>query len=220
MQIRKRNGRAVLWRTSWVPKGAEGNSHGYRTEKYVGSLPLAATELPVELAAKLNLEEKDLLKARILEPARRAEAERERAAAAHEADPVWRIEDALRLLDEALTRSHESHEAHGSPVSSELLARLHDAIARWPARPARRAPLSGSARSEPNVLQPVIAAMEHAASAVRAGALGAPTAGKVRTTPAYHAWSAISAHVLDSKREDTLLRALQDAGVVKRRGAG
>lgn len=215
MQIRKRNGRAVLWRTSWVPKGADGNAHGYRTEKYVGSLPLAATELPAELAAKLCPEEKDLLKARVLEPARSAEADRERAAAAHEADPVWRIEDALQLLDDALTRSHE---AHGSPVPPELLARLHDAIARWPARPARSAPLSGSARSEPDVLQQVIAAMEHAASAVRAGALGAHALGKVRTTPAYRAWSAISAHVLDSKREDTLLRALQDAGVVKRRG--
>lgn len=212
MQIRKRNGRAVLWRTSWVAKGAEGNSHGYRTEKYVGSLPLAATELPAELADRLSPDEMTLLSKRVLEPARLAAAEREQAAAAREADPGWRIADALRLLDDALERSRES------PVAPELLERLHGAMARWPAPPAGSTDSSAGDGTALAALQQVISAMARAASAVRSGALGDVPTGKVRTLPAYHAWSAIAAHVNDGKQADTLLRALQDAGVVKRRG--
>ncbi len=32
MHIKQRRGRALLYRSAWVPRGAEGNSHGYPTQ--------------------------------------------------------------------------------------------------------------------------------------------------------------------------------------------
>jgi len=35
MNIRRRGSRATLWRSEWVPKGREENSHGFKREKFV-----------------------------------------------------------------------------------------------------------------------------------------------------------------------------------------
>lgn len=58
MHIKKRNGRASLYRSRYVRMGADGNTHGFAEQAFVGSLSLDAQEIPEELAAKLSPEER------------------------------------------------------------------------------------------------------------------------------------------------------------------
>lgn len=58
MHAKRRNHRIQLYRSIYVRKGQQGNTHGYAEQQFVGSLPANATELPTELAIKLSDEEK------------------------------------------------------------------------------------------------------------------------------------------------------------------
>ena len=52
MHIKKRGNRAMLYRSSWVAKGTDGNTHGYSKQQYLGSLDLKAEDLSAELQAR------------------------------------------------------------------------------------------------------------------------------------------------------------------------
>ena len=42
MHIKNRRGRALLYRSTWVPKDVAGDTHGYNCRVYVGSIVLYA----------------------------------------------------------------------------------------------------------------------------------------------------------------------------------
>lgn len=42
MHKKVRGKSACLYRSSWVPKGTNGNTHGYAQQTFVGSLPVDA----------------------------------------------------------------------------------------------------------------------------------------------------------------------------------
>ena len=54
MHKKTRGKTAYLYRSSWVPKGANNNPHGYAQQTFVGSLPVHACALPDELASRLT----------------------------------------------------------------------------------------------------------------------------------------------------------------------
>ena len=105
MHIKKRGTRAMLYRSSWVPKGTNGNTHGYAVQHFAGSVPLDAEDLPIDLKDKFSDEEVEFLESKLFQPARAAAQEERRAAAQREADPIWRLEEAERLTLEAAHRS-------------------------------------------------------------------------------------------------------------------
>lgn len=72
MHIKRRGARAMLYRSSWVPKGASGNTHGYAVQQFVGSLPLDAEALPVDLKDIFSKDELDYLEIKRFQPARLA----------------------------------------------------------------------------------------------------------------------------------------------------
>jgi hypothetical protein len=107
MHIKIRGARAILYRSLWVPKGTCGNTHGYPVQQYVGSLPLESIEVPTDLAALLTIEEVATVDSKVCGPARCAADEAKRSAERREADPIWRLEEAARLIAEAATRSEK-----------------------------------------------------------------------------------------------------------------
>ncbi len=54
MHKKTRGKTAYLYRSSWVPKGANNNTHGYAQQTFVGSLPVHACALPDELHSRLT----------------------------------------------------------------------------------------------------------------------------------------------------------------------
>lgn len=208
MHIKTRRSYALLYRSTWVPKGSAGNTHGYTRQRYVGSIPLSAAAIPSELQTRLTPDEIAFVEARVCQPAgQRADAER-RAAEQRENDPGWRIEEASRLLCEAAERSG------GHAIQSLHLDVLQQELAKLLAKGGNRATESlGS--SDP--LGDSLTAIRSAARAVTAGRYGkAPTEG-VRTTRTYRAWAQLL-EAVQGESDGSLLRALQDKGYVKRRG--
>jgi hypothetical protein len=209
MHTKKRNGRVMLYRSSYVRKGMNGNSHGYAVQEFVGSLPASAQEVPTELAEKLSSEEREYVETKVVLPARRATeearrvAEQERRASeARERDPRWRVDDALRLLAEAakfVSQGDTRVEAGKVKVLREAL----DALAT-------------TAKLQPDPLDAVRAAVVSATAAVKAGHYGAAPAGNVRDTNVYKRWRSIGEAVDSGK--DSLLKALQEKGWARVRG--
>ena len=105
MHIKIRGARAMLYRSSWVPKGTSGNPHGYAVQQFAGSLPLDSVSLPADLANKFSSAEVRLIETKIFQPAREAAEQRVRAAEHRESDPIWRLDEATRLTLEAAERS-------------------------------------------------------------------------------------------------------------------
>lgn len=110
MNIRRRGSRATLWRTEWVPKGREGNSHGFKRERFIASIPCDAREIPDALEELLTPAELAVVHKRVVEPARAAWLQQEKSRAAREADALWRLQEALRLTEQARTRATQSYE--------------------------------------------------------------------------------------------------------------
>lgn len=48
---------AYLYRSSWVPKGTAGNTHGYAVQRYVGSIPVESRSVPDALREVLTADE-------------------------------------------------------------------------------------------------------------------------------------------------------------------
>ena len=101
MHIKIRGARAMLYRSSRVPKGAGGSTHGYAVQQFAGSLPLDSVSLPAELANKFSGPELQLLETKLFQPARQAAQEKVRAAEHRESAPIWRLDEAARLTFEA-----------------------------------------------------------------------------------------------------------------------
>lgn len=206
MHAKKRGNRVNLYRSSYVRKGENGNSHGYSAATFVGSLPVDSLEVPARLATKLSAEERQYVERVVIEPARRAVEARHRKEAEREEDPGWRIDDAMRLLSEASDRIGDGR----GLATADSLARLSQLVANIADGLSKPGP--GDRTVDP--LKEVLAALERAAQAVRDGHFGsAPKAG-AQTSEVYRSWSAITAAV-EGRDEDSLLRALQGRGWVK-----
>lgn len=207
MHIKRRGRMACLYRSRWVPKGTAGNTHGYAVQTYVGSLPSDSCALPNGLAAGLTAEERDCVERSICGPARAAADRTRQEAAQREVDPVWRLAEARRLVDEAVERSHRRRVPRDTvqPIA-EALGRVNVFGA-----PEQRPPPQ---RADP--LSDALLAVRAAASAVRDGVLGFAPASGARTTRTYTLWAQIVAEV-DGTADSSLLEALQERGFVKRR---
>ena len=222
MHIKVRGSRAVLYRSSWVPKGTCGNTHGYAVQQCAGSLPIDSVSLPAELVNKFSGPELQLLETKIFQPARQVVQQKVREAEHHESDPIWRLEEAARLAIEAAERSER-----GSVPNSRVAA-VQAALARVktitaapshslaPAAPqsGAQAPSSGQSKGDP--LSDALAAIKVARDAVVAGRYGTAQTDRARTSPAYRLWAEIL-EAVQGKRGTSLMVALQGRDFVKTR---
>jgi len=211
MHIKQRGSRAMLYRSHWVPKGTNGNSHGYSQQTFVGSLPTDAESLPCELAAKLSTDELALLETKVFKPARLAAQQKTRAVELREADPLWRLSEAERLTLEAAHRSEKA------AVPNAVLAVVQSALLR--VRTITQAPiyipLTENQRSDP--LRDALNAIKLTRDAVLAGRYGTAPVEGVRSTYPYKLWADIFETVGGSDG-NSLMRALQVKGFAKTRG--
>ncbi|MBB0025514.1 hypothetical protein [Ralstonia pickettii] len=206
MHAKRRNHRIQLYRSIYVRKGQQGNTHGYAEQQFVGSLPANATRLPAELATKLSDDEKQYVERVCLQPARdRLRAEQD-AQAAHARDPNWRLEQAADLLRAASQLM--------TPQESLLKEQGKEAIARINALMQSNALLACKAGSASDPLQVALQAVQSAARALRDGAYGQAPAENVRATQPYQLWTQIKVAV-DGSSGGSLLRALQERGFAK-----
>ena len=208
MHIKQRRGRALLYRSAWVPRGAEGNTHGYTKQFYAGSIALDATSVPAELRERLTEDEVEFVEKTVCQPARDRIADQAREADHRERDPAWRVAEAARLVEEAVERSAEQ------PLAAVTVTRLQEKVDRL--RVAGSTPTSKvAATTDP--LAEALSAVRAAAQAVATGRYGKAPAEQVRTTRTYKLWSELFELVL-GERDTSLLRALQAKGFVKKRG--
>jgi len=212
MHKKTRGKTAYLYRSSWVPKGAKNNTHGYSQQTFVGSLPVHACALPNELASRLTEPERDYVEATICRPAREAVERARRDAEQRDIDPLWRLAEAARFAAEAAERS-QRRRVHRQRVQevSDALAKVQvlDPIVETKA-PDRR----------PDSLQEALHAIRAAAAAVRSGAYGRAPENGVRSTRPYRLWSEIYEAVCGTDGDPSngsLMRALQDRGFAKSR---
>ncbi|NML45932.1 hypothetical protein HHL11_19440 [Ramlibacter sp. G-1-2-2] len=202
MHIKKRGNNALLYRSTWVRKGAEENDHGFSRQVYVASLPLQATEIPSDTDAKLTPLEREFVEQRVVGPARQGLARCQADAQKRARDPLWRLEEGLRLVREASALS-----AQGA-VPAARVRELHAAVASIQfigasSQPAERDPLEAAVES-----------LRNAARAVANGHYGPAPEEGVRKSPIYVRWLEISEQV-DGSAPDGLLRQLQARGWVK-----
>ena len=211
MHLKFRRGSALLYRSVWVPKGADANTHGFSRQTYVGSLPVTTEAIPEALRGRLSDDECAFVDARICAPAKAAAERQRREAERRERDPGWRLEEAQRLANEAVERSA------GMPVSAASLGALQEALARL--KTDGSAPHAATAMSQvtDDPLQSALAAVQGAARAVAAGRYGKAPAEQVRSTRTYRLWADLW-EATQGEGDASLLRALQARGFVKRRG--
>ena len=208
MHIKQRRGRALLYRSEWVPRGAAGNSHGYTRQVYVGSIPLDATAVPAELLGRLSEDVVEFVEKTVCQPARDRIADQAREVERRERDPAWRVAEAVRLVEEAVERSVQQ------PVPAVTVTRLRETVEQLRVAGDQAKPRAGPP-ADP--LAEALSAIRSAAQAVASGRYGKAPAKDVRGTRPYRLW----AQVLDAVQgegDGSLLRALQDKGYVKRRG--
>lgn len=206
MHIKRRGRMACLYRSRWVPKGTTGNTHGYAVHTYVGGLPLHAGAIPDALAAQLADDERDYVERRICAPAREAAERALQEAERRELDPIWRLAEARRMVDEAAQRS-QRHRVPPDAVRPivQALERVSVIGAAEQRTPPRSDPFSDA-----------LTAMRAAADAVRNGHVGTAPSTGARTTRTYALWAQIAAEV-DGTADNSLLASLQARGFVKRR---
>ena len=211
MHKKTRGQKAHLYRSVWVPKGADANTHGYAMQKFVGSMPLDAGSLPDELASRLSEPERAYVETSICRPAREAAARAQREAEQRETDPLWRLAQAAGLIAEAADRSQRRR------VQRQRVIELADALDRVQLLDPAEVKTS---EKRVDSLQDALTAVRTAAAAVRGGAYGcAPEAG-VRSTRPYRLWSDIYEAVCGADggpNSGSLMRALQDRGFAKTR---
>ena len=70
MHIKQRRGRALLYRSEWVPRGAEGNTHGFARQLYVGSIAAEAMTAPEVLRERSAEDEVAFVEDRVCRPTR------------------------------------------------------------------------------------------------------------------------------------------------------
>lgn len=205
MHIKKRGTKALLYRSTWVSKGTEGNSHGFSRQVYVGSMSLLATEIPSGTGTKLTPAERELVERQVVRPAQQALACAQANAQKRVRDPLWRLEEGLRLLREAAALS-----AQGA-VPASRVRELHAALASIQSIGASSRPV------ERDPLEVAVEGLRNAAQAVANGHYGPAPEEGVRKSPIYVRWLEISEQV-DGSAPDGLLRQLQARGWVKAKG--
>lgn len=209
MHIKQRGLRAMLYRSKWIAKNTRGNTHGFSEQTFVGSLPINAVSVPEPLKGRLSPAELDFVEKQILLPARLSEEQARRVAAARHRDPLWRLEDAQRLLEQVAALSQESS------VPAARLRTLKEAMAGIQVHP--RATHAADQPTDP--LRDAVSSLEAAAKAVTGGRYGRATPGSSRRSQVYENWQAIVKHVEGGiAGSESLLRALQAMGWVKSRG--
>lgn len=215
MYIKQRSAKALLYRSTWVAKGTEGNTHGFARQHYVGSLALDATALPPKLAAKLTSAECEYVERQVLTPAREALARAFDSAEQRRLDPLWRLQECIVLVREAAELSAQS--AVPRPRIAELVAVLRQIrCSGAPQKVGTGVEKSATAESGTDPLESVRERLDSAARAIAAGYYGPAPSQGVRATRVYSVWADIAAH-LDGANEQGLLRQLQTAGWVKSR---
>ena len=218
MHIKRRGTRAMLYRSSWVAKGAAGNTHGYSTQTFVASLPLDAASLPDGLENKFSSDELEYLESKLFGPARIATEQKKRAAEHRQIDPLWRLDEAARLSAEAAVCSERG------VVPNAKVAAVHAALANvrtitpvqlTPPTVANTAPLTAAPGAADPLLEALVA-IKAARDAVMAGRYGSAPAEGARATHPYKMWTEIF-ETIEGKGLDSLLRTLQVRGFVKTR---
>ena len=209
MHIKQRRGRALLYRSEWVPRGVAGNSHGYTRQVYAGSIAQDATTIAADLRKRLTEEECDFVEDSICRPARERIAVQASEAELRERDPVWRVVEAVRLVEEAVERSVEQ------PLSAVTVTRLREKVERLQVAGDQAKPRAGST-TDP--LAEALSAIRSAAQAVASGRYGKAPAKDVRGTRPYKLWAQLL-EAVQGEGGGSLLRALQEKGYVKRRGS-
>ena len=214
MHIKTRGQRAMLYRSVWIRKGAEGNTHGFARQTFVGSMPIDSLSIPDELLALLPAAELDHIRKTLVEPARLAAEARLAQAEQQRRDPVWRLEEAVKLVREAAELSADV------VVPQDRIRALTDALTMvkgiggshqpQPARPDAQ-------KGDP--LTDALKAIRVAAQAVRDGRYGHAPVDGARKSKTYEVWMEISREIDGTGGPDGLLRALQSRGWVKVRGA-
>ena len=91
----------MLYRSTWIKKNSENNSHGFSRQQFGGSLPVDAEAIPEGLACQLSDDEIAFVKRTVVAPAKVAAETLRREAASRAVDPMWRLEEAARLVREA-----------------------------------------------------------------------------------------------------------------------
>jgi hypothetical protein len=208
MHRKIRGNTATLYRSSWVPKGTAGNTHGYAVQTYVGSIPVDAQCVPEALRELLTADEVAYLVETICTPAVENAMQLKRRTDLRERDPSWRLDEAARLVVEAAARSANwpVPKAKTAAISESLLqVRNSDSSAAGP---------TPSGKSDP--LADALATIKTAVLAVKAGHYGSAPVEGVRSTQAYKLWAEIFETVTGSE-SGCLMRALQDKGFAKTR---
>lgn len=218
MHIKRRGTRAMLYRSSWVPKGSAGNTHGYSTQDFVASISLNAECLPPELDNKLSAAELEYLETRLFRPARVASEQQRKEREHHAVDPIWRLDEAARLSVEAAALSERGAVPNIKVAAIQAAISKVRMIAPVQAVPTTTTPQPAAqaeaGRSDP--LREALAAIKTARDAVMAGRYGSAPADGVRSTYAYKKWSEIF-EAVEGTGGDSLLRALQAKGFAKTR---
>lgn len=205
MHFKRRGNRISLYRSHWFPKGPD-VPHGYTHQAFVGSIEADATSLPAELALLLTPSECAMVESRVIVPATLAKEAARQQALRHQVDPVWRLNEALRLVDEAATHSLTS--AVSASRTERVLAALKKVRT---VEPTQAVPQSSA--SDP--LQDAVKAIQAATEAVQRGRYGRAPESGFRKTPVFRRWTDILAAV--DGGDNSLLRALQSAGFASRR---
>lgn len=209
MHLKVRGRAAYVYRSHWTPRGVAGNTHGFNRPEYVGSLRVDCQAVPDALRSLLTDAELQQLEQRVCHPARAAAAQALREATARDADPLWRLDEACRLLADAAQRSQARR------VPRSALQPLRDALTAMQTLEPAEAARAPERRSDP--LQETLTSLRAAVSAVRNGAYGTAPDSGVRSTRTYRLWADIY-NTVSGSAGDTLLRVLQDRGFVKAKG--
>ncbi|HCT9233216.1 TPA: hypothetical protein OUC02_004819 [Escherichia coli] len=106
--IRKNKHTARIMRQVYVRKGVEGNEYGFVRQVPLATISLSATAVPAHITELLTSKEREHLERKVIAPARLAAERLRKEADAREADPIWRVQEALRWLREAATRCHQN----------------------------------------------------------------------------------------------------------------
>jgi hypothetical protein len=218
LHIKRRGTRAMLYRSFWVAKGTNGNTHGYSTQQFVGSLPLDSVCLPDDLVGKISADELQFLERNIFEPARLVEGKRAAAKKHRETDPIWRLDDALRLVQDAAERSDRA--AVPNVKVTALSAALVKVRTITQAIGAASPAVNSAAQPTPQFrTDPLIVArdaIKAARDAVLAGHYKNAPAEGVRNTHPYKLWAEIF-DAIEGRNGSSLMQALQAKGFVKTR---
>lgn len=212
MHIKFRGTRALLYRSKWVAKGSCGNTHGYSLQQLVGTLANDAQTLPPEVASLLSKDETRLVEERVLRPARLQAQNLAKVAELRRADPIWRLDEAARLMREAAVLSKST------PVPRTSVAAIEEQLSliktTTPSQGVTSTSSPGQPKSDP--LKETLQSIKTARDAVLAGRYGSAPLEGVRNTYVYRLWSQISESVMGGG-DGSLLRALQVRGYAKTR---